>query len=275
MANRGAKPFEEFKVSAEQLATATLAYQLASDEIKPELKTLFALIAEHVQLTEPEPEIQAQYAKTLLGVKGAKAVETWVADNRERLLLLDSNQEWLAAVWSLFGNQSDDKFFHTIEPSSLSIQLASQWLLGVPYADLFACATESNGTKPWGTKRRRLTEDDVVDFCESTLGFQCSLVSAAVAQFLFGTNAMQVEDAKVLTLFQKALKYGLPSWLPISCLELGFADRVVAQRLSFAVLANDYTQPFFEQALVSHVDVVEQTLKEFPSYFESVLANRK
>lgn len=194
--------------------------------------------------------------------------------NREFLLSLDSNEGWLAMAWDLFEDQSDDKFFHTVEPRSLGIQLASRWLQGLSYQTLFEHVATEGGTKPWGSKRRRLMDDDILEFCENTLGFQCSLILAAVSQFLFGENAMQVEGAKALMLFQKALKYGLPDWLPISCLELGFADRVVAQQLCHAVREEGYAREFFAGALASHRDSVEETLRKFPSYFGSVLAGR-
>jgi len=274
MANRGTGAFEEFKSSAEELAAATLAHHLASDEVKTALRTLFSLVAEHIQQHEPATEIQAKYARTLLGVRSSKAVEKWVTDNREFLLSLDSNDDWLAVVWGLFEDQSDDKFFHTVEPKSLGTQLATRWLSGLPYQALFEHATTANGTKPWGSKRRRLTDDDIVDFCESTLGFQCSLILAAVAQFLFGENAMHAEGAGALTLFQKSLKYGLPDWLSISCCELGFADRVIAQRLRDVVQGVGYAERFFDSALSLHRDAINASLADYPTYFESVLASR-
>jgi hypothetical protein len=97
-ANRGVGSFEEFKASAKDLVTATLAYRLASDEVKPSLRMLFGLIAEYIQRTEPTQEIQAKYAKTLLGVRSAKAVEEWVTKNRKILLSLNSNKDWLGIV---------------------------------------------------------------------------------------------------------------------------------------------------------------------------------
>lgn len=273
MANRGASSFEEFKGAAEQLATATLAYHIAPDTIKPALKMLFSSVAEYVHQQEPAPEKQATYSKTLLGVKSAKAIERWVADNREALLALNSNEDWLDMVWALFSDQSDDKFFHTIQPESLPFQLACQWLQGSPYKVLFEHSDAQKGTKPWGAKqRRRLTEDDIVDFCESTLGFECSLVLAAVVQFLFGESGMQEETASALGLFQKALKYGLPDWFSISCYEHGFADRVVAQRLCGAARAGGFSGKLFAPALESQGEPFEVVLKDYPSYFESVLA---
>jgi POLQ-like helicase len=188
---------------------------------------------------------------------------------------LDSNEKWLAMVWALFSDQSDDKFFHTVDPKSLPIQLASHWLQGNPYQVLFEQSSAEKGTKPWGTKKRRsLTEDEIVDFCESTLGFECSLILAAVAQFLFAENGIHEQGAEALNLFQKALKYGLPDWPSISCYEHGFADRVVAQRLCNVARAKGFVSKFFASALALHPEQIEAALKDYPSYFESVFAGR-
>lgn len=222
---------------------------------------------------EAAGEKQATYSKTLLGVKSAKAVEGWVIDNREALLSLDSNEGWLEMAWTLFTDLSGDKFFHTVEPKSLPIQLAYQWLQGSPHQLLFEHSSAKGGTKRWGEKqRRRLTEDDIVAFCENTLGFECSLILAAVAQFLFGEIGFQEEAA--LTLFQKAIKYGLPSWPSISCYEYGFADRVVAQRLCEITRTEGFSGNSFALAVKSHREGIEGALKDYPSYFEAVLLGR-
>ena len=273
MANRGTSSFDEFKFAAEQLGAATLAYHLASDEDQLGIKIMFRSVAEYVHQQEAAGEKQATYSKTLLGVKSAKAVEGWVIDNREALLSLDSNEGWLEMAWTLFTDLSGDKFFHTVEPKSLPIQLAYQWLQGSPHQLLFEHSSAKGGTKRWGEKqRRRLTEDDIVAFCENTLGFECSLILAAVAQFLFGEIGFQEEAA--LTLFQKAIKYGLPSWPSISCYEYGFADRVVAQRLCEITRTEGFSGNSFALAVKSHREGIEGALKDYPSYFEAVLLGR-
>ena len=274
MANRATSTFDEFKAAAEQLAMATLAFHLAPDEVKPAIMTLFSSVAEYVNQHEPSAEKQAVYSKTLLGVRSAKAVEQWVTDNRGFLLTLDTNEDWLEIVWGLFSEQLADQFFHTVEPDLLGIQLATRWLQGSPYQMLFEYSSAENGSKPWGAGRRRLTDDDITGFCENKLGFECSLVLSAVAQFLFGESDINEESAAALTLFQKSLKYGLPDWLSISCYEHGFSDRVVAQRLCDVVRAEGFSGKFFEPALRSHRGQIEEALEDYPSYFESVLAGQ-
>jgi hypothetical protein len=253
---------------------STLAFHLAADEVKPAIRTLFTYVAEYLQQQERSPERQAVYSKTLLGVRSAKAVEEWVTDNRDILLALDSNEDWLTVVWGQFSEQSDDKFFHGVEPESLAIQLATRWIRGSPYSDLFALSLAEEGSKSWGEKCRNLTEDDIVDFCENTLGFECSLVVAAVVQFLFGESGLNDENSAALTLFQKAFKYGLTDWPSISCYEYGFSDRVLAQRLCDAVRSDGFSDNGFAQAIDSHRERIEESLKDFPGYFESVLAGR-
>jgi hypothetical protein len=275
MANRGAESFEQFRLAARSLAEATLAHHLAEAEIKPGVVTLFSAVAEYVNQQEPSVEKQSRYSKTLLGVRSAREVETWVLEKRESLLGLASNEAWLEMSLPLFSAQSDDKFFHTIEPASLGHQLALQWLLGHPYQVLIEMSDVERGTKPWGLdQRRRLTADDIVGFCDSTLGFESSLVLAAVAQFLFGNKEPGNNDDATLLLFQKALKYGLPDALTISCFEYGFADRVIAQTLAHVVREDGFEGEHFASAVGPHREKIETALRDFPSYFHSVLKGR-
>lgn len=272
MANRGASSFDEFRVRTEQIAAATLAYHIASDEEKSALTVLFLTVADYLQQQEPDTAKQAVYSKTLLGMKSTKQIEQWVNANYQTLLFLETNDEWLSMVWPLFTEHSDDKFFHTVEPKILPIQLANRWLQGKPYLELFEHAKENKGTKPWGKmKPRRITEDEIIDLCESTLGFECSLVLAAVSQFMFGDNVINNEGAAALMLFQKSLKYGMPDWLSISCYEQGFADRVVAQKLRDSVRAEGFSGEFFAAAIEPHRHRLTEVLSDYPSYFESVL----
>ncbi|MBT2141916.1 DEAD/DEAH box helicase [Dyella sp. LX-66] len=274
MANRGSEGLDEFKASAERLASSTLAYHLADEELKPGVGKLFVAVAEYVYSQEPDPERQASYAKTLLGARNAKAIETWVEINREQLVAIESSEQWLRATWGLFASQSDDKFFHTIRPDGLAFQIATLWIRGHAYSEIFALSRSMQGSKPWGPeKRRKLSDDDIVDFCESTLGFDCALVLAAVAQFLLGDQFLANEATSSIALFQKSLKYGLPDRLTVSCYESGFSDRIVAQNLCREARSDGLNGDSFSTAAATHLDSVRRVLASYPSYFESLLNN--
>lgn len=112
-------------------------------------------------------------------------------------------------------------------------------------------------------------------FVESTLGFDCSLILAAVAKSLFGDRGLMIEDAAAISLFQKSIKYGLPDWLSISCVELGFADRVVASGMRDCLLQAGYGEAHAFTAMSTHRSEIKKFLEDYPSYFDAVLDSIK
>lgn len=271
MAKRGVGSFEEFRASVQGLAQETLAYALASEDQQRALTVLFGLVADYIEGQAPVAEKQAVYARTLLGVAHARRIEAWIIGNREALLALESNEEWLRSVWPLFAELSESFFFRDIDPPSLSFNIALNWLQGVMYGGLITLAVEAKGTKPWGKTRRRLTSEDVVDFCEKTLSFECALILGANSEFLFGESASTNDAAATLRTFQKAIKYGLPDALSISAYDRGFADRAVALSLSNSLQESGYANAHFGTALTTQRDVIVNALANYPTYFEAVL----
>lgn len=272
MANRGTGSFEELKPKVSALAQSTLAYALAHDTSRPALVQLFELAAEHVEQLAPEPARQATFAKTLLGAVDAASVEAWVQQHEGTLRQLSTADDWLQAVWPLFLALVDDKLLTRMEPNGTPLQLAQGWMRGASYRELIALARDAGATKPWGEDgRRRLTEADVLEFLEGSLGFDCPLVLAAVGQFLFGTTGLAAEDSSVLNDFQKSLKYGLPSKLAVSAYESGLADRCVAQDVATEIWLAGHEGSHFSPALTDYRVVVADVLSAYPAYFSTVL----
>lgn len=271
MANRGTGQWAEFKLFVRVLAKETLAYSLADDTQKIGLLTLFDRVAEHVDSIEPSTERQGNFAKTLLGVDAAQRIDEWVSSRRDVLLSVQTTIEWLDIVWELFVAEVDDKFFSDIEPRGFTKEVVKGWVEGKPYKILLEHIRIQKATKPYGDRRRKLTDDDVLEFLESTLGFRGALVVMAVGQSLFGGAGNDSEEAKSFNLFQKSLKYGLPDSLTISAFECGFSDREVALKVSAALLADGYPFSHIGAALRESKPVIANVLKDLPSYFEEVL----
>lgn len=271
MANRGTGSLAEYKLLVEAWAKETLAYSLADDTQKVGLLTLFERVADHVNSIEPNTERQGNFAKTLLGVEAAQRIDEWVGGRRDVLLALQTTKEWLDIVWELLVAEVDDKFFSDVEPRGFTAEVVKGWIEGKPYKTLLEQIRTQKATKPHGDMRWKLTDDDVLEFLESTLGFRGALVVAAVGQSLFGGAGTDSEEAKPFNLFQKSLKYGLPDWLAISAFERGFSDREVALKISAALLADGYPFSHIGAALRESKSVVAKALKDLPSYFEEVL----
>jgi POLQ-like helicase len=272
MANRGEDSYQEFLLRVQELAKSTLAFHLADEVKKAGIVELFAQLSAYVNSLEPEPARQAAFAKTLLSARDARKIAGWVNQHAEELYALESSSDWLNAIWPLISELSDSLFFHSVGPSGLGHEIAEMWLDGKPYHAILKHVVDAKGTRPWGEKkRRRLSEDDVLDFLEKTLAFECSLLLSAVAQFLFGEGIFQNALAKPLNLFLKAFKYGLPDNLATSCFESGFPDRVIAQELRDKLVLNGYQFDYVGPAIKVQRESLEEVLQRFPSYFSTAL----
>lgn len=271
MANRGSVDFNEFKSASEKLATLTLAFHLGSEDARQSIVILFTKLADYLNEKEPDTIKQTKYAKTLLGINAAKQVEQWVNQNQDGLLMASSNQELLDLVWILFQSLLADKFFHTVEPQTLALEIASRWLSGLSYEVIYKYVVSVDGSKPYGENRRRkLTLEDVIEFCDNTLAFQCSLILGAIAEFLFVDESIIGMDS-TFKLFQKSLKYGLPDSLSISIYEKGFSDRCVAIRVRDELIGRGYAESYWGESVELYRFELEEVLNNSPSYFKSVL----
>ncbi len=271
MANRGVDSFDDMLPRARILAESTLAYSLADEATKTSLLLLFELTAKHIEQLAPDTSRQAVYAKTLLGAFDSKVVEAWVRERAVELQALATPDQWLEAIWPLFNAVVDEKLLTGMEPAGMSIQLAREWMRGTPYRELIAMANEARASKPWGGRRRKLSEADLLKFFEGHLGFDCPLIAAAVAQFLFGANGLASEEAGALNEFQKSLTYGLPSKLAVSVYESGLSDRHVAQEVAIKVRQSGYEGSYFRSALPNYRVTVADVLSSYPSYFGAVV----
>lgn len=113
------------------------------------------------------------------------------------------------------------------------MEVAHEWVSGRPFSDLLKTIHRRKAKMIWGSRRRDFKIDHVVEVCEGTLAYDAALVVSAMCEF---SNTFDHEGARDLVnrleLFQKRLKYGLPSKITVALYELGFSDRVIAQDLA-------------------------------------------
>jgi len=194
-----------------------------------------------------------------------------VHEHEEMLKSIENNSDFIAALWGLLAAQLGNKFVESVLPESLLQEVALMWIAGEPYYNIFNHVEKMEGKKPWGDRSRNLNESDVINFCENTLGFQFPLGVAAITQFLYGSEAASDGPEKNILLFHKCLKYGMPDELSVSCYEFGFAERMLAQKCADSLRNDGYQEPYSRITMSQHQNAVRNLLKDYPSYFESVL----
>jgi hypothetical protein len=157
-----------------------------------------------------------------------------------------------------------------MNPATVLPDIAQQWIRGESFEAIFGTMDSENVRLGFGSRPRRPKIDTAVDLGENAFGYDAMLVVGAVAELYELANPDNSDQIELLKLLQKQIKYGLLSVTSILLCEVGFADRVVAQRL--AELVGGMTT---RKKLLSRIRSISRELRsvlnDFPAYFTAVL----
>ena len=253
-----------------QLVEGTLAYYLADDEKKSQLREIFKVLSANITNNVADRDLRKIYGRTLYGLWDAKEIESWVNDNLDQLLVCDQN-DLVDLFWPLLSSHiSNQSFVKSSQPDSMK-ELLKSWVGGFSFEEMFT-QTVASGTKLiWGSRLREYQIDHVVDICENGFAYEGILLLGAVVEFV---DNLEFEGKQPLIFslqsFQKRLKYGLPSSESVTIHEMGFADRVISQEL--AQLLGSFNLRFeaiFE--LRAKFAEAKKLITTYPSYYSEIL----
>ena len=267
MANRGSDPFPIFVTSVEQFAQETLAYALADDLQKAQLVQVFQDLAQHIESRQPDTEIQAAYGKTLLGLEAVQRVRDWVQSNQIVLLQQElSDETLLAIVWPLIMEILGDSKVGKYLPAPQTLTNALRWISGTNFAQMLSDWQANGGVIRHGKKTRTATLDDIVNFCENVIGYDSTLIIAAISEMLENVAGSEAALGTQATLSHllKRLKYGVSHADEIALYELGFADRVAANRIR-VLISNNAESPI--RVRLRENEHMGNVLTSLPRYF--------
>ncbi len=259
------------KEDVEQLAKETLAFFLADEENKNNILNLFLILANNISDKIPDPLRRRIFGKSLYGVKDALDIEFWMKENIGHLLKDLDEAEILEIVWSLFTKHINNNIFKKFDKPYVCKEIALNWINGVPFIDLLNIIHKHEAKIQYGKRSQEFKIEDVVEFCEIALSYEGSLLISALSDFLelFYLNE-NVRLVSQLQLFQKRLKYGLPTRSSIALYEMGFSDRVVAQDLAGVLQSTTYEKESLVFVMQHSPQIVLETLDKYPKYFHEV-----
>lgn len=251
-----------------RLAEGTLAFFLADEQKREYIRELFQLLAGNIFANITDPARRKIYGRTLYGVQDAQAIEGWVQSNANSLLSIVDETEALDLAWPLLTRHIHSGVFTKFDKPEVLKEIAHGWIGGKPFSDLLKITHKRKAKMIWGTRLREFKIDHVVDVCEGTLAYDGALVVGAVCEFIEtldqdGTG----ELINRLQLFQKSLKYGLPTETTIFLYELGFSDRVIAQDLAASLNLAATQKKDLVRALKRDRDRAITVMEKYPSYF--------
>ena len=254
------------------LAESTLAYFLANESQKDNIKELFRVIAKGISSSVTEPNRRKVYGRTLYGLRGAAAIENWVHENIESLLTAVEDSEFIELIWPLLHSHITNGIFKKFDLVSAQQLAMKMWLAGEPFFAILASVRNLGAKMIWGNQRRDFTMDHIVELCESGFAYDGALLIGSICEMI---DLIEVQDSNDLIhrlhIFQKRIKYGLPTEAAIAVYELGFADRVIAQELAENLGLAGATKTKMAKEIKKRQGDAIKILSEYPAYFQARL----
>jgi POLQ-like helicase len=251
-----------------RLAEETLAYFLADEPKREQIRGLFKLLAENIAKNINDPDRRKIFGRTLYGVRDAQSIEGWVQVNSAQLMATSNEGEILNVVWPLLTMHIHNGVFRKFDKPDVLKEIMQEWIEGKPFHDLLGTIQKRKAKLIWGTRRRDFKIDHVVEVCEGGFAYDGALLIGALSEFVgIVDQEGSGELMSGLYLFQKQLKYGLPSDTAIVLYEMGFSDRVIAQELATLIDGSD-RKSVRRSLRNKKVDVLE-VLGRYPIYYSS------
>ena len=241
------------------LAEKTLAFHLAVEKNKDNIRNLFKLIAKNISINITDSERRKAYGKTLYGIQVAKSIEEWVKDNIDVLIAAVNDEDIIELIWPLFTEHIKNKIFKKLDTDLLK-KISKKWIEGSPYHELLSKINMDEAE----TGKNNLNIEDIVEICERALSYDGNLIINAICEFIYGSNENLIRR---LQSFQKRLKYGLPRKAVILIYELGFSDRVISQDMAKSLNINSINIEGIKNELMLKKDEAISFIDQYPSYY--------
>jgi len=250
-------------------AEQTLAYFLADDEKREQIQELFKLLAENISENITDANRRKAFGKTLYGVNDAKAIEGWVQNNADELIAAQNGDEVIALIWPLITEHIHNRAFNKFDKKDILEEIAKKWISGTPFHELFRIADKNKCKLGKGKRPRKVKIENIIDICEGGLAYDGALLVSALCEFVEMLDREGTGDPiNRLQLFQKRLKYGLPTETTIALYELGFSDRVISQDLAASLNLAATQMKDLVKALKKDRDGANAVMEKYPRYFQ-------
>ncbi|HHX2524861.1 DEAD/DEAH box helicase [Neisseria flavescens] len=258
------------ELNAIALAEGTLAFYLADEEKKEQLRLLFKILVDNIVTNMKDSNIRIVYGKTFYGIRDSQAILKWLSEYSDKIVMAKNNNEIIESLWEIMKNYIRNKSFNKFNKPDILLEMVKKWVSGCSFSEIYQFSKDNDCKLGYGTRPRKIKIENIVDIFEGGIAYDASLFVSTLAEF---TNLLERNDKfklfNILQFFQKHLKYGLPTKTAIALYEMGFADRVIAQDLALSLgLISIEKQKIIEE-LKKNKEKSQEVMAKYPSYFQN------
>ena len=262
--------YEESKETIHDIIKETLAYYLSEEKERERLLRIVDMIGQFLVQTVDTADKRNRYSKSLLGIRKEISIEQWVLAKLEEIQECTTETAMLNVIFPLL-LETENVVVSKCANKEMLNDVAIDWIEGKSYSEIGQqCIAKGIKLFKRG-KAKVMTLQDVINFCDNFLGYDCTLILAAVIENV----EYYCEDddlKKLLKRLSKRMKYGLVTQTSITFYEMGFNDRVVATEIA-DVLDEEYvvgSRKEIVNLIKRDSDVrqkIECILQKYPTYF--------
>jgi hypothetical protein len=161
-----------------------------------------------------------------------------------------------------------DGVFTKFDKPEVLKEIALGWIRGRPFSGLLEIIHQRDTKMISGTQRRKFKIDHVIELCEGTLAYDGAMLVGALCEFIEIRGQDDTGGINRLSLFQKRLKYGLPTETAIVLYELGFSDRVISQDIATSLHLAATHKKDIVTALKQNREGAKAVMEKYPNYFQ-------
>lgn len=247
-----------------EIIRSTYGYYLANEKEKGGLKNIYNLIKSSIDRLEVTNKLI--YRKSMLGIFKMKELSIFIDDNLyeivnahfDELTRIIANRLKGSEISRIIPKFLDDSYVH---------DLLKLWINGKSYIEIWSYAKSVNVIVKWGKKSKDITLEDIITLCDSDFGYSSLTIIQAMIEILNTKDCSENIQEKLSDIIYR-IRYGLPNKESVFIYELGFADRIIAQKIADEISDFDCsTKKKTKNAIKSNREKLRTLLANYPSYF--------
>lgn len=247
-----------------EIIQSTYGYFLANEEEKKELKNIYDLIKSNINQLEVSDKLI--YKKSMIGIIGMQKLSKFIDDNLYKIANIDFDI-LIKLISDRLKETEDCKIIPKLFEKEYVYELLKMWLNGTSYLKIWEYATKVKLKVRRGKNSRDITLEDIILLCDSDFGYTSLNIIQAIIEILNTKDYGEDIQEKLKEIIQR-IRYGVPNKATTYIYELGFADRIISQKLFDVIKVFDCdNKKQVKNALKKNKEEIKKILNNYPSYY--------
>lgn len=256
--------FADIEDESFEIMQSTYGYHLANEDERKELKNIYNLIKSNIESLEIADRLL--YRKSMLGILTMKELSRFIDENLYEIANADFDT-LINLVANKLKESENCKLIPKLIDDSHVYELLKMWINGKSYIQIWDYSKSVNLLIKRGKKSRKISLEDIITLCDSDFGFASLAIIQAIVEIL-NTKDCSENIQEALNDIIYRIRYGLPNKESVCVYELGFADRIISQKIANEIRCfNCSTKKKTKYAIKNNSNKLRKILMDYPSYF--------